>query len=208
MTDMKIRDRGSYDLTTPANRAGLDGLATTYNLYISYGAIDFPFFDENGSTDIGASSYNKFALTAAETANAYCGGVLVDTDLVGRFQIGELNSAGGKYKVLYTGPVYVGKQQLAANKTKYAQVHDIYKIRVHALYTWSGAARVLVDDAGIAAAFAALKTFLGIDATNHIVIGGAYGGLTYMKARKCHIFNTIRSLIFGKDLIFEADILK
>ncbi len=170
--------------------------------------MDFPFFDENGSTDVGASSYNKFVLTGTESALAYCGGVLTTGDLVGRFQIGELNSAGGKYKVLYTGPVYVGKQQLAANKTKYAQVHDIYKVRVHALYTWNGTARVLVDDTGIAAAFAALKTFLGIDATNHIVVGSTYGGLQYMKARKCHIFNTIRSLVFGKDLIFEADILK
>jgi hypothetical protein len=208
VTDMKIWDRGSYDLTTPANRAGLDGLTTTYNLYVSMGAMDFPFYDENGSTTVGASSYNKFALTATQTALAYCGGVLTDGDLVGRFQIGELNASGGKYKILYTGPIYVGKQQLAANKTKYAQVHDIYKIRVHALYTWNGTARVLVLDTGIAAAFAAFKTFAGIDTTNHIVIGGAYGGLTYMKARKCHIFNTIRSLVFGKDLIFEADILK
>lgn len=35
VTDMKIWDRGAYDLTTPANRAGLDGQTTTYNLYIS-----------------------------------------------------------------------------------------------------------------------------------------------------------------------------
>lgn len=205
ITDLKIRDRGAYDLTTPAARAGLDGLTTTYNLYLSFGATDLPYFEE-ASTTVGASSYNKLALTATETANAYCG--LSDGDVVGRLQIGEYETSGGKYKILYTGPVYVGSVQLAANKTKYANVQSVYKVRVVGLYTRNGTAWALVDDAGIAAAFATLKTFLGIDATNHIVTGGVYGGLTYAKNRKAHVFNTIRTLLVGKDLIFDADILK
>jgi hypothetical protein len=206
ITDLKIRDRGAYDLTTPANRAGLDGLTTTYNLYLSYGATDFPYFDMGGSVTIGASSYNSHLVTAGEAALAYSG--VAQNDVAGRLQIGEYDTAGGKYKIIYTGPVYVGSVQLAANKTKYANVQSVYRIKIEALYTWSGAARVLVDDAGIAAAFATLKTFLGIDGTNHIITGGVYGGLAFAKNRKVHIFNTIRTLLVGKDLIFDADILK
>lgn len=204
VTDFKIWNRGAFDLTTPANRAGFDGHATTYNLYLSFGALDLPYFEE-ADTTVGASSYNKFALTATETANTYCG--LSDGDIVGRLQIGEYNTSGGKYKILYTGPVYAGSVQLAANKTKYAQVQSVYKVRVVALYTRDGSAWNLVDDAGMAAAFTTLKTFLGIDSTNHIITGGAYGGLTYAKNRKAHVFNTVRTLLVGKDLIFDADIL-
>ena len=87
-------------------------------------------------------------------------------------------------------------------------MHDVYRLKIVGLYTWDGQAWTLVNDGGIAAAFAALKTFLGIDTTNHIVVGAAFGGITYMKRRKCHIFNCIRSLLYGKDLIFDADILK
>ena len=166
VTDFKIWNRGALDLTTPANRAGFDGLATTYNLYLSFGAMDLPYFEE-ADTTVGASSYNKFAITATEEALAYCG--LTAGDIVGRLQIGEYNTSGGKFKVLYTGPVYAGSVQLAANKTKYAQVQSVYKVRVVGLYTRDGNARALVDDAGMAAAFVALKTFLGIDTTNHII---------------------------------------
>ena len=44
VTDLRIRDRGAYDLTTPAARAGLDGHASTLNLFVSMGATDFPYF--------------------------------------------------------------------------------------------------------------------------------------------------------------------
>ena len=205
--DLTVWSRGAYNVANPSLRAGLDGEVTNYNLYLSFGALDLPYFHVGWSALVGASSYNKFEMTWTETANDYSAGA--DTgDFVGRLQIGEGEGAGWKYKVLYTGPVYVGKLQLAANKTKYGQMQSIYRVKIHALYTWNGNAWVLVDDAGIATAFANLKTYLGIDASNHIQIGWAFGWLTYSKRRKAHIFNTVRSLLFGKDLIYDADILK
>jgi len=206
VTDMKTWDRGAYDLTTPSTRNGLNGQATTYNLYVSGWAVHFPYFDNKGSTTVWASSYNKFAITSTEAALSYCG--LNAGALVGRLQIGELSAAGGKFKILYTWPVYVWTIQLAANKTKFAQVHSVYRLQVRALYEWSGTGWTLVDSANIATKFASLKTWLGIDSTNHIQVGWAYSGITYQKRRKIHIFNTIRWLVFGKDLIFDADLLK
>jgi len=56
--------------------------------------MDFPYYagcNGTGSATVGDSSYNNFVLTGTETANAYCG--LTDGEMVGRMQLGEMNTA-------------------------------------------------------------------------------------------------------------------
>lgn len=208
ISQLRVRDRGAYDLTTPGNRSGLDGSEDTYNIYVSVGATHFPFYADDGSTSIGADSYNAKVLTATETANSYAGS-LSNGDLVGRLQIGEGDDVGSKYKILYTGPVFVGYVQIGTNKDQFTQVQAVYKLKVVGFYTWDGDERVLADDAGIATAFPNFKTFAGIHATDNVIqIGGAFGGMQYVKSRKVHIFNTVRSIIFGHSLIYNADLLE
>lgn len=67
----RVWDRGAYDLTTPGNRSGLDGSSDSFNIYVTEGALHFPFYDEDGSSTVGIDSYNAFALTGTETANTY-----------------------------------------------------------------------------------------------------------------------------------------
>lgn len=214
LPDLITRDRGAYSLTTPGLRNGIDGNGDSYNLYVSIGATHFPYYEGSkgtGSLIVGNESYNKFALTAVECANAYCG--LNAGDVVGRVQVGEVQgsgpaTAGKKFKVLYSGPVYVGTMQMAPNKTKFGQVQKVYRMKIHALYTRDGSARQLVSNANIAAEFNSFKTFLGLDANNKIQIGGTYSGVTYQKNRKVHVFNTVRSVMFGQSLMYDLDLLK
>ena len=211
LPDLITRDRGAYSLTNPGLRSGLDGDGDNYSLYVSMGATDFPYYEGSkgagtGSTTVGAESYNKFTLTAAECANAYC--PLSSGDVVGRMQIGEGDNAGDKWKVCYTGPVYVGTMQMAPNKSKYGQVQKIYRKKIVALYTRDGAAWNLVSNANIATEFGNLKTFLGLDASNKIQYGTIYSGVTYQRRRKAHVFNTIRSILFGEMLMYDLDLLK
>jgi len=211
LVDLITRDRGAYDLTTPGLRSGLDGDGNNYNLYVSMGATDFPYYEGSkgagtGSTVVGAESYNRYELTAAECANAYC--PLSAGDYVGRLQIGEGDDAWEKWKVLYTGPVYVGTMQMAPNKTTYGQVQKIYRKKIVGLYTRDGANWNLVSNANIATEFNNLKAFLGVDASNKIQYGGTYSGVTYQRRRKGHVFNTIRSILFGEMLMYDLDLLK
>lgn len=211
LPDLITWDRGAYNLTNPDLRSGLDGDGNNYSIYVSMGATDFPYYEGSkwagtGSTTIGAESYNKFELTATECANAYC--PLAAWDMVGRMQIGEGDDAWAKWKVYYTGPVYVGTMQMAPNKSKYGQVQKIYRKKIVALYTWDGSAWNLVSNANIATEFANLKTFLGLDAANKIKYGTIYSGVTYQKRRKGHVFNTIRSILFGEMLMYDLDLLK
>lgn len=211
ITDLVTWDRGAYSLSSPASRNGLDGSSDTLNIYVTMWATDFPYFDGTGTSAgwVGSWSYNKFALTNTEAALAYAGW-LTSGKYVGRLQIGQFASpaSGQTFKILYTWPVFVGNLKINADKTKYAQVQAVYKLKVVGLYTWNGSAWSLVNDAGLAAAVTSLKTYLGIDNTNHVQISGQYGGVTYQKRRTVHVFNTVRSIVFGKDLIFDADMLK
>lgn len=96
---------------------------------------------------------------------------------------------------------------MAANNNKYSQVHDVYRLRIEALYSWNGTAWVLATGAAIATEFAAMQALLGIDATSKMIkMGGVYSNLAYQKARKAHIFNTIRSIVYGGDLMYEAQL--
>lgn len=207
--DMSTRARGAYDLANPSLRNGLDWNGNSYNLYLSLGAKHLPYFawaNYVGSTVVGKDSYNKFMLTSTECANAYCG--LNAGEFVWRLQIWEWDAAGSKYKIHYTGPVYCGTIQMAANKTRFGQAQDLFRLRVTALYTWDGAARQLVSNANMSTEFDTLRTFLGIDPVSHkATIGWIYGWLEYQKRRKAHIFNTVRSILFWEALVRYLDLL-
>jgi len=215
---LRVWDRGDL---APEVRSGLDGNADNYSIYVSMGAVDFPFFSgtrfefDTYGVEIGEQSYNKAVVgqydgdkdgNADDIAGLSYSDVSNDR-VVGRLQIGESNEAGGKYKILYTGPYFTGLLQIGSNKTPFAQMHTVYRLKVQALYKWDGSKWILVGNDDMANEFEKLREFLGIDPTSHIInISWTYGGLKYIKRRKAHIFNTVRTILFGKELMYEAEI--
>jgi|GEM_PF-4518382 len=199
---------------------GLAGDTTKHYLLVSNGAKNFPYFVPTGtlgagSSVVGKDSLNKFDVTATEAAFDSCD--LTAGQYGGRLQIGEGTSTLTRFKVLYTGPVYVGSLRVgvpfASNRTF---VEDVYRLKVEAIATWDEATKTFnayVDPAtdmdGVGAGtdtyWDALNAFLGIDvATKVINQGAAYNNFTYLKNQRIHMFDVVRSIVFGRNIVNEV----
>ena len=214
--DLQTWDRWAYNLANPSSRNWLDSNADSLNLYVSLWATDFPYYAPSWSTTIWSSSYNKFALTGTETTTNNDLTELTTGNLVWRLQIWESLSTANwsKYKILYTWPVFVWNIKINDDKTKYAQVQKVYRLKVEGIYKWDTNAWVFVWGSSPAHTLVStLKTFLWIETSdsnhlNRIKVSGTYWGITYQLNRKIHVFSTLRTFLFWKDLIYDADILK
>jgi hypothetical protein len=199
--------------------AGTRGIPTTgtsgYYLLVSNGAKNFPYFSPGGSATIGKESLNKFAVTSTEAALDTCD--LTAGKYAGRLQIGEGTTALTRFKVLYTGPIYVGSLKVGTpfggNRSF---VEDVYKLKVEAIATWDNenakfndyvAVNADMDGAGNGTDtyWDALVAFLGIDSTTNVINQAAsYNNFTYLKNQRIHMFDVVRSIVFGRNILNEA----
>ena len=178
-------------------------------LLVSNGAKNFPYFE--GGAVVGKDSINKAQVTSDIAAFDSCN--LTAGEYVGRLQIGQGVSTYTRYKIYYTGPTYVGFLKvgaaLSANNT---YVEDVYKLKVHAIATWNNTTKQYnapVDPADTVSSdltfWDALKSFLAIDpATNVISRAPEYSNFTYLANQRIHMFDVVRSIAFGKNIMYEA----
>lgn len=188
--------------TTRLKDDGAD--ATYYYLLLSRWARHLPYFSPAWSTTIWVNSYNKFAMTA--TIAWYAQSHIADGDLCGRLQIWGNDSITTNFKVLYTWPVFVGTLKIGSQNDKVNYIDTVYRIRMEWLAIWNAWSNLydaVLADAWIAAWIVTLKASLGIT-SNLIEITSSYRTLAYVRQRRAHVFNTVRSLLFWWDMLCEA----
>ena len=173
---------------------GVSAVATTYQLFVSEGAKFFPYF--NG-TAIGADSVNHIdtGLWAASTATGL---------YYGRMQIGQGATATTRWKIVYTGPVYSGALAVGSNDDINAFVQDVYKLEIKGLYRWNPTNSNFDSSSTLAADWATFKAFLGIN-TSTKVIDNSLLDRKYTFNRRCHMFDVVRTMVYGKKLIYKVN---
>lgn len=182
---------------------------TGFFLLVSNGASHFPYFENSKVT--GAQSLNKFEVDSGLNA---LDSKLTVGNYVGRLQIGDGNSALTRFKIFYTGPIYVGSLKVGTPfQNGHTFVEDVYKLKVHAISTWNAENEKYNAPVALSAEHTSatgtyadiLKAFLGIDpATNVISQAQAFNNFKYQKNQRIHMFDVVRSLAFGRDIIYEA----
>ena len=186
---------------------GIGATATDRFLILSRGATHFPYFDPGGSASIGVNSINKQVIGATQAGYTYC--TIAENDLAGRFQIGQGTTATTRWKVDYVGPVYVGTITIGAQGGETTFVDNAYRVQIVGLHQWNNGAGTFdaaIDDGAalLTDATTALKAFLGIT-TNVINITSGYRTRTYEQNRRVHLFDTIRSLVYGTGMMIKAN---
>jgi hypothetical protein len=186
---------------------GIGATATSHFLILSHGAANLPYFDPSGSTTIGADSINKAVVGATQAGYDYC--TVAENDLVGRFQIGQGTTATTKWKVDYVGPVYVGTMLVGAQNGENTFIDNAYRVQIVGLHKWNVSdgkfdAALTDADTTLSTAITALKAFLGIT-TNVILTTSAYQTRTYEQNRRVHLFDTVRSIVFGSGMMLKAN---
>lgn len=188
---------GAGYLTSGLTR-GVSAVANTYQLFVSGGARMFPYFD---GTSIGGDSINSI------DKGWYNDGVTpgsFNSTYVGRMQIGQGKTATTRWKVVYKGPIYSGTIQVGSNLGLNTFIEDAYKLEIIGLHRWNNSTGKFEAANTLAADWATFKAFLGINATTK-VIDPALQTLQYVFNRRIHMFDTVRSLIFGSNLLYKVN---
>ena len=186
---------------------GIGTVTTNHFLILSQGAVHFPYFDPGGSTSVGVDSINKTVIGGTQAGYTYC--TIASADLAGRLQIGQGTTATTKWKVDYVGPVYVGTMLIGAQNGETTFVDNAYRIQIVGLHKWnagSGNFDAALSDSGadLSTAITTLKNFLGIT-TNVILTTSGYQTRTYTQNRRVHLFDTVRSIVFGNGMMLKAN---
>lgn len=196
---------GSGYLTSGLVR-GVSAVASTYQLFVSSGAKFFPYFD--GSADFGADSVNGVdAGLWDDVLNSTANGV--SGTYYGRLQIGQGTTATTRYKVVYKGPIYSGTIQIGNNLDINTFIEDAYKLEIVSLHAWNNTngefdAANLLSGGGAAAAWATFKAFIGINGTTK-AIDNTLLTRQYERNRRIHMFDTVRTMVFGKQLMYKVN---
>lgn len=185
---------GAGYLTSGLTR-GVSAVASTYQLFVSGGARMFPYFDNTAT--VGADSINHV------DAGYSAGGSATNT-FVGRMQVGQGKTATTRWKVVYKGPIYSGTIQVGSNLGLNTYIEDAYKMEIVSLHRWNNAAGKFDAASTLAADWATFKAFLGIDNATK-VIDPTKQTLQYVFNRRIHMFDTVRSLIFGSNLLYKVN---
>lgn len=184
---------------------GIGVTATDHFLILSQGATHFPYFDPGGSTSVGVDSINKLAVGGTQAAYTYC--TIASGDLAGRLQLGQGVTATTRWKIDYVGPVYVGTILIGSQGGETSFIDNAYRIQMVGIHQWNNGTGVFdaaVNDAGVAAYITSLKAFLGIT-TNVINITSGYRTRTYEQNRRAHLFDTVRSMVFGSGMMIKVN---
>lgn len=212
ITGQSLWTGGDLNTSTWSEGRGNGSVATNYWLYLSNGAEHFPYFD--GTATIGAQSYNQIdagylnitdPTKGAGGANGATYGSVDGSGYYGRMQVGQGATATTRWKLVYAGPVYSGTIDVGSNNDQASYVSDAYKLRVISLHRWNPGTGAFDAANTRDTDWAAFKTFLGINAgTKSIDISANYMSRAYQYNRRVHCFDTIRSLIYGRDLIYKV----
>jgi hypothetical protein len=173
---------------------GVAAGAGIYQLFVSSGARFFPYFD--GTSSYGADSVNHIDV-------GLHGGGAATGAYYGRMQIGQGNTATTRWKIVYKGPVYAGALQVGTNNDVNAYTEDAYKLEIVGLYRWNPGAGNFDAASTLAADWAAFKAFLGVGAGN--VIDNSLLDRKYVFNRRCHMFDVVRTVVYGKKLIYKVN---
>lgn len=186
--------QGGYLLSGVAR----DHTQGAYQLYLSGGANMFPFMNETST--YGADSINHI------DKGLYGDGVTsgsANGNFVGRLQVGTGNTATTRWKVIYKGPYYSGAIQIGDNLGRNTYVEDAYKLEIIGLHRWNNSTGKFETNS-LAADWALFKTFLGINATTR-AIDPTLNTRTMVRNRRVHMFDTVRTLVFGKSLLYKIN---
>jgi hypothetical protein len=173
---------------------GVSSVASTYQIFVSEGAKFFPYFD---NTAIGADSVNHI------DSGLYAGGAASNTFL-GRMQIGQGATATTRWKIVYKGPVYSGALNVGTNDAINTFVSDTYKLEIVGLHRWNPDTGNFDATSTLAADWAAFKAFLGINAGT-LVIDQTLLDRKYQFNRRVHMFDVVRTMVYGKKLIYKVN---
>lgn len=171
-----------------------------YQLYLSSGANMFPYFD-------GTGNYGNDSVNHIDNGYYNSGGTVgaFNSTYVGRLQVGNGTTATTRWKIVYKGPYYAGAIQIGTNLGTGTFVEDAYKIEVIGLHRWvPGSNAFAANPSTLAADWATFKTFLGINGTTK-TIDPALVDRAYMRNRRVHMFDTVRTLVFGKSLLYKIN---
>lgn len=185
---------GGYLLTGKTR----DHTQGAYQLYLSEGANMFPFFNED-------STYGKDSINHIDKG-LYGDGVTAGSangNFVGRLQVGTGKTATTRWKIVYKGPYYAGSIQIGNNLDRVAFVNDTWKVEVIGLHRWNNSTGKF-DANTIAADWATFKTFLGINGTTR-AIDPTILTRDAVRNRRVHMFDTVRTLLFGKSLMYKVN---
>ena len=83
-------------------------------------------------------------------------------------------------------------------------IEDAYKLEIIGLHRWNNGSGKFEAANTLAADWATFKAFLGINAATK-VIDPALQTLQYVFNRRIHMFDTVRSLIFGSNLLYKVN---
>lgn len=171
-----------------------------FQLYISSGANMFPYFD--GTASYGADSVNHIDngyYNSGGIVGAFTGVYL------GRLQVGNGITATTRWKIVYKGPYYAGAIQVGTQLGTGTFTEDAYKLEIIGLHRWvPGSNAFAANPSTLSADWATFKTFVGINGTTR-VIDPTLVDRVYMRNRRVHMFDTVRTLIFGKSLLYKIN---
>ena len=185
---------GGY-LTTGVSR---DHTIGAFQLYLSGGANMFPFFNQGAV--YGIDSINH--IDAGLYGNGVTPGAVSNTFL-GRLQVGTGITATTRWKIVYKGPFHAGAIQIGVDLGRTTFVEDAYKLEIIGLHRWN-AGTGKFDTNTLVADWATFKTFLGINGTTR-AIDPSIITRTVERNRRVHMFDVVRTLCFGKSLIYKVN---
>lgn len=184
--------------------------ADLHFLLVSNGAKNFPYFE--GGAVVGKDSLNKAQVSADMAAFDSCD--LKAGEYVGRLQIGQGLTSLTRFKVYYTGPTYVGSLRVGSPMAgNNSFVEDVYKLKIHAIATWNATTEQFNDpvdpseeySSGAGSYWDILRAFLAIDRTTNVVSREAqYNNYTFLMNQRIHMFDVVRSICFGANILYEA----
>lgn len=178
----------------------VSAVAATYQLFVSSGAKFFPYFD--GTAAYGADSLNHID-------EGLHGGWAATGHYLWRLQVGQGTTATTRYKVVYKWPIYSGTIQVGTNLGINTFIEDAFKLEIVSLHAWNNTngefdSTNLLSGGGAAAAWATFKAFIGIEAATK-VINPSLLTRAYERNRRIHMFDTVRTIVFGKQLMYKVN---
>lgn len=193
-----------------SNARGPGAVATDYWLFLSCGANHFPYFDGTalGNDSINACDSHYLNITDATLGVGGANGATYSTVngaySYGRFQVGQGSTATTRWKVVYSGPIYSGTIQIGSNNAQFTFIDDAFRVKILGLHRWNAGTSAFDAANTRDADWATFKTFLGINAGTLVIDNAAaFQTRQYQWNRRAHLFDTVRSLAFGRDLIYK-----
>lgn len=181
---------------------GVSAVASTYQLFVSSGAKFFPYF--NNSDDYGVDSVNHIDAGLHGVGGTIGTPGAATGTYIGRLQVGQGTTATTRWKVVYTGPIYSGTIQIGNNLGSNTLVEDAFKLELVSLHRWNPSTKSFDAASTLASDWATFKAFIGINSSTK-AIDPTLLTRAMERNRRIHMFDTVRTMVFGKELIYKVN---